>query len=232
MGYSRKEEIAKLRRERKEAKAAKRRKENVREKLVRFLIVCEGTKTEPHYFEALINNYISTVREVTIEGEGRATVALVDRTLEIKTELERKNAMSFDRVWVVFDKDDFDDFNEAIKKARKLGFQSAWTNEAFELWYYLHCEYLDTGISRTAYIEKLEEAFRSRMGDVNFNYRKGNPDIYSMLQQYGREDLAKRFARQLRGLYTGTNYASHKPCTMVDKLVDELENSELLLVKG
>ena len=232
MGYSRKEEIAKLRRLRKEAKAAKKRKENVREKLVRFLIVCEGTKTEPHYFEALINNYISTVREVTIEGEGRATVALVDRTLEIKTELERKNAMSFDRVWVVFDKDDFDDFNEAIKKARKLGFHSAWTNEAFELWYYLHFEYLDTGISRTAYIEKLEEAFRSRMGDESFNYRKGNPDIYSILQQYGREDLAKRFARQLRTLYTGTNYATHKPCTMVDKLVDELEHSELLLEKG
>ena len=84
MGYSRKEEIAKLRRERKEAKAAKKRKENIREKLVRFLIVCEGTKTEPHYFEALINNCISAVREVTIEGEGRATVALVDRTQEIK----------------------------------------------------------------------------------------------------------------------------------------------------
>lgn len=116
MGYSRKEEIAKLRRERKEAKAAKKRKENIREKLVRFLIVCEGTKTEPHYFEALINNCISAVREVTIEGEGRATVALVDRTQEIKVELERKNAMTFDRVWVVFDKDDFEDFNEAIKK--------------------------------------------------------------------------------------------------------------------
>lgn len=132
MGYSRKEEIAKLRRERKEAKAAKKRKENIREKLVRFLIVCEGTKTEPHYFEALINNYISAVREVTIEGEGRATMALVDRSQEIKVELERKNAMSFDRVWVVFDKDDFEDFNDAIKKAHKLGFQSAWTNEAFE----------------------------------------------------------------------------------------------------
>ena len=229
MGYSRKEEIAKLRRERKEAKAAKKRKENVREKLVRFLIVCEGTKTEPHYFEALINNYISAVREVTIEGEGRATVALVDRTLEIKTELERKNAMSFDRVWVVFDKDDFDDFNDAIKKAHKLGFQSAWTNEAFELWYYLHFEYLDTGISREDYIEKLEEAFRNKTGDSGFRYRKGNPDIYQMLQQYGREDLAKRFAQQLRALYIGTNYATHKPCTMVDKLVEELEQPERLL---
>lgn len=229
MGYSRKEEFARLRQERREAKASRKRKENVREKLVRFLVVCEGTKTEPHYFETLINNHISAVREVTIEGEGRATCALVDRTQDIKTVLERKNAMSFDRVWIVFDKDDFDDFNEAIKKAHKLGFQSAWTNEAFELWYYLHFEYLDTGISRSAYIEKLEEAFRNRMGDDGFKYRKGNPDIYRLLQQYGREDLAKRFARQLRALYHGTNYAMHKPCTMVDKLVEELEHPELLL---
>ena len=86
MGYSRKEEIARLKREHKEAKAYKKRKENVREKLVRFLIVCEGTKTEPHYFEALIKNHISTVREVKIEGEGRATIALVDKTIEISTD--------------------------------------------------------------------------------------------------------------------------------------------------
>ena len=66
MGYSRKEEIAKLRQQRREAKASKKRKENVREKLVRFLIVCEGTKTEPHYFEALIKNYISTVRDYNV----------------------------------------------------------------------------------------------------------------------------------------------------------------------
>ena len=58
MGYSRKDEITRLRQERRQAKASKKRKENVRDKLVRFLIVCEGTKTEPHYFEALINNYI------------------------------------------------------------------------------------------------------------------------------------------------------------------------------
>lgn len=229
MGYSRKEEIARLRQQRREAKALKKRKENVRDELVRFLIVCEGTKTEPHYFEALVKDYTSTVREVTIEGAGRATVALVDRTFEIKQDLERKNAMSFDRVWVVFDKDDFEDFNEAIKKANKLGFQSAWTNEAFELWYYLHFEYLDTSISRDAYIDKLQNAFRKKIGDDKFKYHKGNPDIYMLLQQYGREDLAKRFAQQLRGLYTGTDYATHKPCTMVDKLVEELEHPETVM---
>lgn len=76
-----------MRRERREAKAARKRQENVRERRVRFLIVCEGTRTEPHYFEALIENHTSTVREVTIEGEGRATVTLVDRTAEIKQDL-------------------------------------------------------------------------------------------------------------------------------------------------
>lgn len=229
MGYSRKEEIARLRKERKEAKAAKKRQENVRDRQVRFLIVCEGTKTEPRYFEALVANYTSTVREVTIEGEGRATVALVEKTMEIKKTLERQNAMSFDRVWVVFDKDDFEDFNEAIALARRYGFKSAWTNEAFELWYYLHFEYLDTGINRAAYIEKLEEAFRRKTGDASFKYRKGSRVNYRLIQTYGREDLAKRFAVQLRKLYRGVNYATHKPCTMVDLLVRELEEPEKLL---
>ena len=229
MGYSRKDEIARLRQERREAKASRRRKENTREKRVRFLIVCEGTKTEPHYFEALINTHSSAVREVMIEGEGRATVALVDRAQEIKVELERKNAMTFDRVWVVFDKDDFEDFNEAIEKARRLGFHSAWTNEAFELWYYLHFEYLDAGIGRSAYIAKLEAAFRSRMGDDKFKYDKGSPGIYMLLNEYGSEEKAKRFAEKLRSLHKGTNYATHKPCTMVDKLVDELEHPESVL---
>lgn len=229
MGYSKKDEIAKLRRERREEKVAEKKQRNVRKRMVRFLVVCEGTKTEPNYFEALINNCYSTVREVQIEGEGMATVKLVERTLEIKNDLELRNAMTFDRVWVVFDKDDFDDFNKAIEKAKKLGFKTAWTNEAFELWYYLHFEYLDTGISRGAYIEKLESAFQNKMDNKNFKYKKGNPDIYKLLKQYGREDLAKRYAKKLRDMFTDKNYASHKPCTMVDLLVNELEHPDQFL---
>lgn len=226
MGHSRKEEIARMKRERREAKAAKRRQECVRDEHVRFLIVCEGKKTEPFYFEALVRDCISTVREVTIEGEGMATVALVEQTKEIKEDLERRNAMTFDRVWVVFDKDDFNDFNAAIAKARRYGFKTAWTNEAFELWYILHFEYLNTAISRDDYLEMLGDAFRKRIGDENYRYEKGNPEIYHLLQQYGSEELARRFAGRLRKLFHGNDYASHKPCTMVDLLVEELEHPE------
>lgn len=229
MGHSRKEEIYRLKRERKYSKAAKKRQENVRDEHVRFLIVCEGKKTEPFYFKALVKNCISTVREVTIEGKGMATIALVEKTKEIKEDLERRNAMLFDRVWVVFDKDDFEDFNDAIALARRYGFKSAWTNEAFELWYILHFQYLDTGISRDAYLEKLGDAFRKSMNDDKFRYEKGNPEIYHLLQRYGREDLAKRYAERLRKTHRGNDYATHKPCTMVDILVKELEEPEKLL---
>lgn len=229
MGYSRKNEIARIRQERREAKASKKRKENVREAIVRFLIVCEGTKTEPLYFQSLIDNNFSSVREVKIEGEGKATVKLVDETLEIKKRLECKNAMSFDRVWIIFDKDDFDDFNEAINKAKQLGFQSAWTNESFELWYCLHFEYLNTGISRSDYIRKLEDTFKIKTGDSCFKYKKGNPENYKLLKKHGDENLAKRFAKMLRKCYADHDYATHNPCTMVDKLVEELEHPEKLL---
>ena len=97
------------------------------------------------------------------------------------------------------------------------------------MWYYLHFEYLDIGIDRAAYIRKLEEVLRKRMNDENFVYKKGSPDNYRLLQIHGREDLAKRSAVRLRKLFHGSDYASHKPCTMVDLLVKELEEPERLL---
>lgn len=229
MVHSNKEEIARLKRERRQAKADKRRRENVRPKLVRFLIVCEGSKTEPQYFEALINKHVSTVREVHIQGEGMGTVALVDQAQAIRLSLERSNSMKFDRVWVVFDKDDFGDFNEAIRKAGRFGMRSAWSNEAFELWYYLHFEFLDTAISRTAYIEKIERVLRKAMNDPKFAYQKGNPNIYHLLQKYGNERHAMAHAKRLRSGYRDKDYASHKPCTTVELLVNELEHPEKLL---
>lgn len=104
MGLLPKYKIEELKREKREAKAAKKRKENTRSKIVRFLIVCEGSRTEPNYFQALVRDRYSEVRDEKIVGEGKSTCALVKRTLQIKEELERKRQLTFDRVWVVFDR--------------------------------------------------------------------------------------------------------------------------------
>lgn len=230
MGLLPKYKIEQLKCEKREAKAAKKRKEKIRSKIVRFLIVCEGTRTEPNYFQALVKDRYSEVRDEKIFGEGKSTCALVKRTLQIKEELESKRQLPFDRVWVVFDKDDFNDFNEAIHLAETYSFHSAWTNESFELWYFLHFQYLDAGISRHDYIVKLQDEIRKHSGYEDYEYRKNDPSIYKILNTIGDENFAKQCAKRLRSFFEGDiDYVEHKPCTTVDLLVDELEDPSFLL---
>ena len=70
---------------------------------------------------------------------------------------EFSNQEDYDQVWCVFDRDSWteEDFNKAIKNAKAQGFGVAYSNEAFELWYILHFEFLNTGIPRTKYLQKL-----------------------------------------------------------------------------
>lgn len=230
MGLLPKHKIEELKRDKREAKATKKRKENTRTKIVRFLIVCEGERTEPNYFKALVKDRYSEVRDEKIVGEGKSTCALVKCALKIKEDLERIRQLPFDRVWVVFDKDDFKDFNKAIQLAKIHSINCAWTNEAFELWYFLHFQYLNTGISRQDYIKKLQNEIRKHEGYADYKYKKNDPSIYKLLNLIGSEEFAKQCAINLRSLFKGDNdYKKHKPCTMVDLLVNELENPDELL---
>ena len=143
-------------------------------------------------------------------------------------EEKEKSPIEYDRVWTVFDKDDFIDFNEAIELAHSNNINAAWSNESFELWYYLHFQYLDTPISRTQYIDAINREIRKF--EPEYSYKKNDNATFAIISQYGNLDMAIRHAERLETLYNGTNYASHKPCTKVHHLVKELLNPEEVLV--
>ncbi len=64
----------------------------------------------------------------------------------------------------------------------------------------------------------------------NFGYKKNAPGIYGMLQKIGNETQAKLRAERLRSMFDNAHdFKSHKPCTCVDILVEELEHPENLL---
>lgn len=140
-----------------------------------YLIVCEGEKTEPNYFKALVKGRNSQVLTATIEGEGANTKSLIDIAIKRRA----LSPIHFDVTWAVFDKDDFVDFNEAIEYAKSNGVNPAWSNEAFELWYYLHFQYLDTQVGRHQYIEMLTREVRKVY--PRFEYRKNDEGIYQLL---------------------------------------------------
>ncbi len=111
-----------------------------REVIQRFLIICEGTKTEPHYFQSF---RVPSVVIVDVQGFGFSPLQLVDEAIRLRREAASDE---YDQVWCVFDRDEWpvDNFNGALSSARQREVKVAWSNEAFELWYLLHFHYHDT----------------------------------------------------------------------------------------
>lgn len=205
----------------------KKRNVGTRSKLVYFLIVCEGAKTEPNYFLSFEKDLPRGTVELKIDGTGRNTIGLVKYAIKQRDELVRK----YDRVWVVFDKDDFPDknFNDAIKMASSNNVNCAWSNEAFELWFLLHFQFVNTGMNRDAYKAYLEREIRLKSGDPSYRYLKNDPDTFSILKNHGNQTQAIAWAKQLKQIYNNQRFNTHNPCTTVHELIEELLNPQEVL---
>lgn len=184
---------------------------NTRKLRERFLIICEGTRTEPNYF-----NVFRVTKAVKVIGTGFNTVSLVQKAIELR---DSEGAGEFDQVWCVFDKDSFSDgdFNKAIMLARQNNIKVAYSNEAFELWYLLHFRYSDAALSRDLYAEMLSNF-------LGFTYKKNSPGMYDSLES--RRADAIRNAKRLLTLYKPPNPAKDNPCTTVHLLVEALSENE------
>jgi hypothetical protein len=119
-----------------------RRRAPFRDPLPRVLIVCEGTKTEPGYFDDLRRSY-RTVLEIEI-SPGGVPGTLVQRAVEMKKDAvrlaksQRDDHLRFDEIWCVFDIDDHPNVTAAQQRARDNGIDLAISNPCFELWILLH----------------------------------------------------------------------------------------------
>jgi len=209
----------------------KEKKRNVGSKQKRkfYLIVCEGKQTEPNYFESLKESLPKGVLElnnIDIDGTGKNTLSIIQETKKIRKKYEKKYLRTIDRAWAVFDKDSFpaENFNNAINKGEnsKPKINCAWTNEAFELWYLLHFNFYNTGISREQYQKLLEKEISKASGNKDYKYKKNSKEMFDLLNQYGDQKQAIKNSEKLEVLYLDRSYANHNPCTKVHKLIIEL----------
>ena len=204
-----------------------RKREQFTPKPDSFLIVSEGQKTEPLYFDGLAN-YINgkygkgiDVRKPIIQtrGEGKCTVSLVEEADKIQS---RANIV-YNQIWVIFDKDDFLDFDEAIDLALKKGFHVGWSNQCFEYWIFLHFNYSDAALDRNEWIKKLSEVFRKNGIDPQ-GYKKNDSQIFEIATKYGSLKAAVSNAKRIEKQYqSGTKPSLCDPCTTVQDLIFELK---------
>lgn len=178
----------------------------------RILILCEGQKTEPNYFRKFPVD-IKLV-ELGIQGAGANTLSLVRKAIRLGQEAAKKKH-PYNQIWCVFDRDSFPagNFNEAFRVARENRIRIAYSNQCFELWYFLHYHFNDTAIDRQEYCTKLTE-------QIGREYRKNDDGMYELLK--ARQQEAIRNAKRLLATYSLCNPERDDPSTTVYQLVETL----------
>ena len=168
----------------------------------RHLIYAEGTKTEPLYVEDL-KAYISEELNVPKEdieiitpkaNKSLHTVDLVKYAIDDVIK-RRKKQETIDYVWVFYDKDEYEDFDDAYRLIVEQNTEhgksyscnttwfACWSNECFEVWAYHYFENLQSQLKRDQYIEKIN-AFLKKNG-CKEEYTKNRKDLHHFLTKYG-----------------------------------------------
>lgn len=187
------------------------------------LIITEGTKTEPLYFEALkerINAKFPNRIHMDIVGKGKSAEFLFNEAVE----RVRSNPNGYSHVWLVYDTDDFpkDQIDNTASRCKQINtaqtkYHALWSNQCIELWFLLHFSYLHSDIDRKAYAAKLtEHLLRIKEG----SYQKNRKDIFEVLLPY--VDTAIQNAHKLATKNEGKSPSQSKPGTQVYELLETL----------
>lgn len=191
-----------------------------------YLIVTEGKRTEPLYFngmkkliQARIGGTVDIVElpVIHIQGEGCSTGKLIEKTDEIVS----RSKIMYQNIWIVFDKDDFE---QAIRDGEERGYKIAWSNQAFEYWLYLHFYYSDTALHREQWKEKLDEIFK-QYGLGDGQYHKNQENIYELVNTYdGVNTAIKNAKRRMNEFFSQKELPSEfDPGMTVHLLAEELK---------
>ena len=197
-----------------------RRQTKARETRKKFLIVCEGEKTEVNYFKAFT---VPKKIEVRVKGEGKNSLSLVEKAIKIIDNLKQDD--SFDQIWCVFDKDNCskEQFNQAERLAKQKNIKIAYSNEAFEIWFILHFQYLDIATSRSKYPKILTTQMKKyRLLNEQEKYEKNREDMYEKLKPYQTTAITNA-AKLIQDRDEAKKHPfDANPSTTVQELVQEL----------
>lgn len=190
-----------------------RRKRGQRPTRNKMLIICEGDKTEPIYFE----NYRTPQNnlDVILVPSSRKDVgSIVEFGKKKMKDLDIKGG---DLIWCVFDCDKNTD--EKISIAYRNAGRSinmCLSNPSFELWFLLHFRYIEISLQNDGLLGYLKRHIP--------DYSKNN-DCYRILRPL--TDTAIRNSKKLEQLHidngTELNSTKSNPSTQVYKIIEVIK---------
>jgi RloB-like protein len=189
-----------------------------------FLIVTEGSKTEPNYFKALRDRLRLVAADVDIEHpEGTDPIVLTQHAItrrdERRAQAARGAAVEYDEVWVVFDLEKTHDqrrrqAQQAVSLGEASGIRFARSDPSFEYWLLLHVEYT------TASFTKCSQVIARLKPHWN-GYSKGSTPSPEFLEKVPRAVSGAEKCRK----YHEDSDGDGNPSTYVDLLVRSLNGA-------
>lgn len=189
------------------------------------LIVTEGTKTEPNYFNGIKDRINRKYRErihLEIAGTGNNTIGLLNKAKQ----MANNDPNGYSHVWIVYDTDDFpaENINKVVKQCEDLStdectYHAIWSNQCIELWFLLHFRYMKSDLHRNEYYNKLTDCFKKKK--IPVTYTKNTENIFEEL--YPFLDNAIKNAHKLDDYNKGKTPSDSKPGTKVFELVERLK---------
>ncbi|MDA9918304.1 RloB family protein [Erythrobacter sp.] len=198
--------------QKRKAEAERRAKREAKERAeqIRILLVSEGSKTEPNYLVEFFRlDGGSRIEPYATRDHNTSPSKLLSQAREIL-----KKDTQFDLAFIVGDRDEFDDFTQAVHAAQNINstprIKYIFSDPCFELWFLLHFELWDAPIDRQA----LQGELKRHLPD----YEKGDQAIARML--YPDSEVAIENSKLLRGRMEDSE--STCPTTLVDILIEDV----------
>lgn len=204
-----------------------KRREAVRRPYDRLLIVCEGEKTEPNYLLEIQHAYrLATAHVKVLHSQfGTTPQQVLDYALTVFKEGDRARgicAREFDRIVVVFDRDQHQTYHAALAKAEAQRGKLRNDNGAampvdvvasvpcFELWLLLHFEDVHAPLHRHEALERLKVHLPG--------YEKGGAGHWAATQDFlDAATLRAQRLAEVNNAFDGT-----QPYTAMYELVSRL----------
>lgn len=182
------------------------RKKPTRPNYDRILIVCEGEKTEPLYFDEIRIQYRLPTANVQVLPSAFGTqpiqvVNYANKIFRYGDAAKNIQPRQFERVYAVFDRDNHVSYRQALEKAAKLSnqrndlqnrivFQAIVSVPCFELWLLLHFVNVLAPMCRNDVYQKLITHL--------LNYDKGQPGYWEVTKPHLEKAVnrAERLAEQ------------------------------------
>ena len=195
----------------------RKRKQGTRKVNRKFFILCEGEKTEPNYFQSIIDTLTYPEKLIKVE----VVKTSKNTCKELVKEGKSCRGSSKDEVWVVVDKDGYTHHPQAFNTAKANNIEIAFSSISFEVWVLCHFE------KTTKQFSKSEDVIRhiNKNAYIPGGYQKNDKDLYKKIKGRMVDNAFKNaifLQEHHKAVNGGKAVYTFNPFTNINSLIERL----------